>query len=125
MDPLEKLIDQRIRDAAAQGLFDGLPGAGKPLELDDLSGVPEELRAGYLLLRNAGVLPEEMELRKHILTLQDLLAACDDEEERGALRDQLRNASIRYELLIERQTRRKLPGAYRAAALGRLARRSG
>ena len=43
-----------------------LPGKGKPLELEDLSWVPEDLRIGYHVLKNAHVLPPEVELLKDI-----------------------------------------------------------
>jgi hypothetical protein len=66
---LERIAEARIRDAMARGDFDNLAGKGCRLELDDLSRVPEDLRAGYLLLKNAGVLPEEMQLRKEMVTL--------------------------------------------------------
>nr|WP_315988872.1 DnaJ family domain-containing protein [Desulforamulus aquiferis] len=38
--------------------------------MDDLSHIPDDLRCGYILLKNAGVLPEEMELKKEIVSLQ-------------------------------------------------------
>ena len=50
-----------------------------PLEMDDLSLVPEELRMCYKVLKNAGLLPPELELRKEIATLELLLETIDDE----------------------------------------------
>ena len=47
---LDKLAEQQIDEAHARGDFDDLAGAGRPLQLEDLSQVPEELRAAYLLL---------------------------------------------------------------------------
>jgi hypothetical protein len=54
-----RIAEERIREAQQAGAFDNLPGKGKPLELEDLSWVPEELRIGYLVLKNAHVLPPE------------------------------------------------------------------
>jgi hypothetical protein len=54
------LVDLRIAEATAKGEFDNLPGAGKPLELDDDSHVPEEERAAYRLLKNSGFVPPEL-----------------------------------------------------------------
>jgi hypothetical protein len=57
---LDFLVEQRIQEAQAGGEFDGLPGAGKPLDLDDEDPlVPEELRMARRILRNAGYTPEE------------------------------------------------------------------
>jgi DnaJ-like protein len=56
---LEWLAEKRIEDAVARGEFDDLPGAGRPLELDDDALVPEELRMAHRILKNANVpLPE-------------------------------------------------------------------
>ena len=56
---LEWLAEKRIEDAVAQGEFDNLPGAGRPLELDDDPLVPEEMRMAHRILKNADVpLPE-------------------------------------------------------------------
>lgn len=67
---LDKLVEQRIDEARARGDFDDLAGAGRPLELEDLSLVSEELRAAYLLLKNAGCLPAEVRARRDGLDLQ-------------------------------------------------------
>jgi hypothetical protein len=61
---LEGLAESKIRAAMERGEFDDLAGLGKPLALDDLAGVPVELRMGFKLLRNAGCLPPELEARK-------------------------------------------------------------
>ena len=60
MSSFETIVEARIRDAIARGEFDDLAGKGRPLAFEDLSAVPHDLRAAYLLLNNAGVLPEEM-----------------------------------------------------------------
>lgn len=56
-----ELIERRIDEARRQGAFDDLPGAGKPLNLDDDRLVPEELRAAFRVLKNAGYVPSEVE----------------------------------------------------------------
>ncbi len=49
------LVEERIRQAQAKGAFDDLPGAGRPLVLDDDPLAPEELRVAWRLLRGAGL----------------------------------------------------------------------
>ena len=61
---LDFIAEQRIAEAIANGDFDDLPGSGKPLELDDDSLVPEELRLAYRILKNAGFVPQEIESLK-------------------------------------------------------------
>jgi len=66
-------VEQRIDEAQARGDFDDLAGAGRPLELEELSLVPEELRAAYLLLKNAGYLPAEVRTRQEIAKVEALI----------------------------------------------------
>jgi hypothetical protein len=58
---LDFIAEQRIAKAIENGDLDDLPGSGKPLELDDDSLVPEELRLAYRILKNAGFVPPEIE----------------------------------------------------------------
>lgn len=60
------VVDQIVAAGHADGAFDHLPGAGKPLQLDDDALVPEEDRVGYRMLRNAGFGPPWLELQKAI-----------------------------------------------------------
>ncbi|QCR34851.1 DUF1992 domain-containing protein [Nissabacter sp. SGAir0207] len=70
---IDEMVERHIREAQAKGEFDCLPGAGKPLELDDTSAVPAELRVAYRILKNSGYLPPELEARKEALELDTLL----------------------------------------------------
>jgi hypothetical protein len=98
----QSIAEQRILEAQRKGEFDDLPGKGKPLQLEDLSWVPEELRIGYHVLKNANVLPPEAELRKDIYTLEDLLKHVEDEGERRALAKSIQWKLIRLDLLKRR-----------------------
>lgn len=79
---LDALAEARIEEALAAGAFDDLPGAGRPLELDDDRFVPEELRAAYRILKRAGFVPPEVEARRELAVLSALLATLDDAGER-------------------------------------------
>jgi hypothetical protein len=52
---LEYLAEKKIAEAAARGELDDLPGAGRPLDLEDDALVPEEMRMANRVLRNAGL----------------------------------------------------------------------
>jgi Domain of unknown function (DUF1992) len=99
---LHNLAEQRILEAQRAGAFDNLPGKGKPLELEDWSWVPEDLRISYHVLKNAHVLPPEVELRKDIHILEDLLKHVEDEGERRALAKSIQWKMIRLDLLKRR-----------------------
>jgi hypothetical protein len=89
MDWIERIAEERIRAAQEEGLFDNLPGRYQPLNLEDESGIPEDMRLAFKILKNAGCLPIEMELRKEIYNLRQLLNAAIDEETRKELRREL------------------------------------
>ena len=58
---LDFLAERRIAEAQSRGELDNLPGAGRPLELDDDALVPEDLRLAYRILKNAGFVPPEID----------------------------------------------------------------
>ncbi len=97
------IAERKIREAMDRGEFDNLPGKGRPIPHDDEAlCVPEELRMGYKILKNAGFLPPELELRREILSLEDLIRVCKDEEEKTVLRRRLSMASLHYDVLVEK-----------------------
>ena len=98
----QSIVEERILEAQRKGAFDNLSGKGKPLKLEDLSWVPEELRVGYIVLKNAHVLPPEAELLKDIHTLEYLLKHVEDEGDRRALAKSLQWKLIRLDLLKRR-----------------------
>lgn len=105
MDIISKIAEERIREALKNGEFDHLPGLGKPLELEDLSHIPEDLRIGYLLLKNAGYVSEEVELKKDVMTIEDLLRCCDDETEKEKLRKKLNEKLLRWNSLMKKRNK--------------------
>jgi hypothetical protein len=98
----QRIAEQRILEAQRAGAFDNLPGKGKPLALEDLSWVPDDLRIGYMVLKNANVLPPEAELLKDIHTIEDLLKHIEDEGERRALARSIQWKMIRLDMLKRR-----------------------
>jgi nitrogen fixation-related uncharacterized protein len=119
MPLLDALVERRIAEAMADGQFDDLPGAGKPLQLDDDALVPEELRVAHRILRNAGFLPPEVAVRRDIADAAALLrcAADDGERRRAALRVALLAAKLEAE-------GRALPVDYRDLVTQRMGRAS-
>ena len=87
---IQSIAEKRIEEAQSRGEFDHLPGAGRPLRLEDDSHIPPELRMAYKVLRNAGCLPPEVQERKDIATLADMLEHCEDEQERVRQMQKLR-----------------------------------
>ncbi|MED1057228.1 DUF1992 domain-containing protein [Bacillus mycoides] len=103
MDVFLNIAEEKIRQAIRNGDLDHIPGKGKPLQLEDLSMVPLELRMSYKILKNAGMIPPEMELQKDILKIEDLIACCYDEVERKELQEELTAKTLRFQQVMEKR----------------------
>jgi hypothetical protein len=82
MVAFEKIVERKIKEAQKKGAFDNLPGSGNPIDLQDDSNIPEDLRLAYKILKNADCLPPEIQLRKEIRRMEDMLDSIPDEKEK-------------------------------------------
>lgn len=80
-----KIAEQRIREAQEKGDFDNLPGEGEPLNLQDDRNIPEDLRLAHKILKNADCLPPELDEKKKIRQMEDMLDNIPDEKEKYKL----------------------------------------
>lgn len=117
----EKIVEERIKKAQKEGDFDNLPGAGKPLMLEDDRFVAEELRLAYKLLKNAGFKPPEIELKKEIRQTEDLLAGMDETAEKYCLLKKLNFLIMKLNAVRKTSIRFEEPQQY----MGRLVERFG
>lgn len=79
---LEYIAEQRIQEAMQRGDFDNLEGRGRPIEYEDDSFVPPDLRMAYKILKNAGYLPPELETAREIRNTMDMIEHLSTEGER-------------------------------------------
>ena len=79
---LQQLAEQRIAKAIEEGTLKVEGWKNKPLPLDDYSFVPDDLKMAYKILKNSGYLPPEVELRKEIQKLEDLIINTEDSHQR-------------------------------------------
>ena len=103
----EKLVEEKIREAMADGEFDNLPGKGKPVNMDDYFATPEDLRMGYSVLKNAGVLPEQAHLLKEIESLRLDLEKCSEEAERARIRRGIEALVLKMNLITDYYKRKR------------------
>ena len=82
MYAFQKVVEKRIKDAQKRGEFDDLPGTGDPLKIEDDSQIPEDLRLAYKILKNADCLPPELELKKEVRKMEEMLENIPDEKEK-------------------------------------------
>jgi len=79
IDAIRLIAERKISKAIQEGLLDNKEWRNKPLPTTYDSMVPEELRMAHKILKNAGYLPPEIETKKEIQQIEDLLATCEDE----------------------------------------------
>ncbi|MCX6367251.1 MAG: DUF1992 domain-containing protein, partial [Armatimonadetes bacterium] len=62
MDWMRIVGERKIKEAMDEGVFDDNPLKGKPLNFDEDASLPPEQRIVKKVLKNAGVLPQWMQL---------------------------------------------------------------
>jgi hypothetical protein len=118
----ERIVEERIRQAQQKGEFDRLEGRGKPLALEEDANVPDELRIAYKILKNADMLPPELELRNEIRQTEDLLAAMPDTAEKFRLTKKLNFMIMRFNTMRQGSAEFEVPQHYAARLMDRVAR---
>lgn len=103
----DKLVEEKILAAMAEGEFDNLPGKGKPLDLNAYFAAPEDMRVAFSMLKNAGFVPDEMELLKEVDSLKAALANAAGEGERKLIKKKIDERMLKINLLIERRKGRR------------------
>ncbi|SHO45575.1 DnaJ family domain-containing protein [Desulfopila aestuarii] len=103
MDCLSFIAEQRIAQAIEKGELKTTGWENRPLPLDDDHMVPDDLKMAYKVLKNAGYLPPEIETRKEITRLEQLIAQTEDEHQRL---QQMRKLSV---LMMKVDANRRTP----------------
>lgn len=82
MDSIAFIAEQRIAEAMKERNLNSPKWKNRPLPLEDDRFVPDDLKIAYKILKNSGYLPPEIEDRKEVKRLEDLIARTEDEHER-------------------------------------------
>lgn len=98
----ERIAEQRLQQAIAEGVFDNLPNAGEPIDLEEYFSWPEPVRMAYGLLKSANCAPIEVELLKEIAQLESALASASDPLAADALRRRIGARRIELAVKLER-----------------------
>lgn len=106
---LTRLIERQIQKARLKGQLDNLKGEGEPLP--DRTGdalVDPGVAAGFRIMAEAGVLPDEIVLNKQIEAQKAHMAGVTDPSERKAQMAKL--AELEMKKAIAQEARRKFIG---------------
>jgi hypothetical protein len=86
-DAIAFVAEQKIQEALQNGDFDQLPGAGKPLAMEDLSYLPPEARMAYTILKNSGYADTPQDMRRPLSPDAELKRSSPEE---GTMNNKLR-----------------------------------
>ena len=79
---LLSIAERRINEAIENGTLRTDSWKNKPLPLNDDHFVPDDLKMAYKILKNSGFVPPEVETRKEIKKIEDLIKHTEDEHQR-------------------------------------------
>lgn len=102
-----RLIEEQIREAIERGDFDNLEGAGRRLNFDAYFAAPQDLRAGYSVLKSNKFVPEEVERMKEIGELKEKIKICASDDENVKLNKILQEKQLAFTMLMERNKIRR------------------
>jgi hypothetical protein len=103
----ERIVEDQIRKAIADGEFENLRGKGKALELESYFQTPEPLRMAYSMLKSAEFVPEEVRLMQEIAEAKQELRSCTNRKRATHLEQEIQEKQVGLTVLLERQHRRK------------------
>ncbi|MDQ7776531.1 DUF1992 domain-containing protein [Paracoccus aminovorans] len=99
------MAERQILKAQAEGQFDNLKGAGKPLNLAD-DGSADAI--GFRIMADAGALPREIQLRKAVAEQTKVAQATSDAASRKMEMNKLADLQLRLD--IEQEARHRFYG---------------
>jgi Domain of unknown function (DUF1992) len=104
---LDDHIGRALRRSEASGELRSAPSWGKPLDFGDgYDETPPELRMGYKILKDAGVLPPEVEMMRALAGLRgELEAVAGDAARERSLRGRI--VALRLSIEMSRDAARR------------------
>jgi len=82
IEAIRIIAERKIKEAIEEGLLNREEWRNRSLPSSNGSMIPDDLRIAYKMLKNAGYVPPEIEAKKEIQQLEDLIAATEDEHTR-------------------------------------------
>lgn len=108
MEALRIIAEKRIAQAIEEGSLRTDGWKNKPLPREDDHMVPPELKMAYKILKNSGYMPPELETRKEIYNLEEMISKTEDEQTK--LRQLKKLNALIFKLSTQRQGNVNLEG---------------
>jgi hypothetical protein len=103
MATLDEHIAQHLRNSERSGELRAAPSYGKPMEqADGWDETPPEFRLPFKILKDAGVVPAEVELMQQLGRLRQALAGETDAEQQRLLQQRISELQQTIALRLEK-----------------------
>ena len=99
----EKIAEEKIKNWIEKEDFSKNKFYRKKVDNTDYFKVPETLRIAYHILKNANVLPKELQLKSEIIELRDMLEEITDEDEFIKKLRKFQNLIIEYNIVSHKK----------------------
>ena len=99
---LASVAESRIQEALEAGEDMRLSSQGQPIDLAAYCAAPSALRAGFGVLRSAGMVPPEVEAMKELHRLRDQLPSVVGEDARSLLMAEIQLREVELAMALER-----------------------
>lgn len=110
---VEDEIGRHLAESEKSGELRSAPSFGKPLAFGDgYDETPAELRMPMKILRDAGVVPPEVEVMREIAALQAQIATLGAGADEATVRDLRRRLAERRQALALRLEKLRLSGSF-------------
>jgi hypothetical protein len=97
-----RVIEWIIQQAVDRGEFENLPGEGKPLKLDPINSyLSKEQVIMNKMLKDSGLLPIEILIRKEIDDIEQKLEDSKNVSEQNVLKAKLKELEIKYDIQVD------------------------
>ncbi len=94
-----KLVERQIKKAQAEGQLEGLEGEGAPLpDRSTEAQTDPALAAGHRIMAQAGVLPEEFDIKKELDAARANYATLTNPDDRKAAMAKIADLEMRYNM---------------------------
>ena len=102
MGIFDEIAERKIKTAIENKESDEIDGMGKPIDNSKYFSVPEEHRLAFHILKNANIVPEEVELKKQIISLNTLIRDEIAGNKRDALLTERSELLTKLDVLLEK-----------------------
>ncbi len=103
---LRNLTERQIRKAEAEGKLTGLEGEGKPLpNRPEEALIDSGLAAGHRIMAEAGVRPEEFDIKEKLDAARRVYASLTDPAEKKAAMAKIADLEMRFNIARDARKR--------------------